>query len=149
MHRPRYTNTITPTPSPLVGTLDIRVAADSFIPTTNATVWYSISTTFDGTQPFPPGQTWTQLGSSQTLPFCPSNILFGTITVPVGSLVYVQIRDTSGLNIYLTTNNFTSSNPCLFPSLTTPYTDGFSMGSPSAAGKTYKISSPITTAPAP
>ena len=149
------TSTITPTPtsSSIVGGLTSKVSYSSSFPSPgtslSGTVWYSYSAVVDGTQPYPTGFTWTQLGSVMSLVQCLNYVNFGNITIPSSNILYVQIRDESGTNIYLTDfNQLVFNDPCSV-SLGQKYTQNFYVGSGTIADTKYVVSYPLTTAAAP
>ena len=138
------------TTTPNVTSLGIWGAISNTFSPINATIWYSISTTSNGTQPYPPGFTWTQLNTQQTLPQCNSDILFGSLDLTVGQLLYYQVRNVSGTIVYQNSAAFKTEgpDPCT-TSLTTSYTTAFSYGGPGNYNIKIRLMNPSTFVSAP
>ena len=139
--------------SNILNGLTIFGAVAPSLSTINATIWYYVSSTYDGTQPYPLNKTWIQLSTQQTLPQCNGSILFGFIPMTPGQSLYIQIRNSSNTLLFQSQLGFKdtpSSNPCL-NTLTPYYTNGFSYGA-GASGNTnitLKLTDPITSVSAP
>lgn len=144
------TNTVTPTSSPQPSTFNIKSSVDSTLSPISGTVWYSI---YDGfylvdDEPYPTGQTWTQLGSTSTIPLCNDDISFGVITVPMDKTLFLQIRNEDGTQIYKTDSNFLS-NPCTTVGGSSGFTYTLLIGGPLTVDVRLRITDPITLIPAP
>ena len=110
-------------------------------------VYYSLQNPpFDPTQPEPLGYSWTLLNSGITAPECPTApINAGTISIPMGQIAYIQVRDLGGVNIY--NIGYSISNICVSGPTATLYTASFVYGSPTPADTYYMITNPPTTEP--
>jgi hypothetical protein len=117
------------------------------------TIWYSISSSsYNPTQPYPQGFTWTQLNTQQIIPQCNSDILFGWVDLNVGQSVYFQIRNVSGNLIYQNAQGFKTpdiQNPCLSSLLSVAYTNAFFYGTPGIVNLKVRLINPSTNVPAP
>jgi hypothetical protein len=128
-----FTATIDPSLSPILGT-----------------IWYSISTTYNGTQPSPIGFNWTQVGGVETITQCNVYKLFGSLNLKtdVDKYLYTQVRNSSGTSIYYSVNGLDSFDPCT-GTYSSNYTQIFYYGGNTNATLKYKISNPLTTVAAP
>jgi hypothetical protein len=150
------TISITPTTTPTYTDLSVTVVYDNTItPPLSGTVWYAITTSPTGDQPYQTGLTWTQLGTVQLLDPCiGTSVNFGTITTNIGDTILTQVRDSSGSNIYVTESAPLPSDPCI-GSFLTGYTNGFYSGGGSATlkcrivGTTSTVPSPPPPTPTP
>jgi hypothetical protein len=132
------TPTLTVTPSPQYGNLEVSGSLDVAYGISTYRVYYAISPTYNATQPYPLGLTW-QLLDVRTLQNCNTFVSFGSIQVPVGQNVYIQLRDNTGGFVYETDMNPPFfGNPCVSPFLTL-YTQSYSIGSPGPVGDTFKL----------
>ena len=139
------TSTVTPTSTTteiIEGQFDINVAIDDIYSPISGTVWYSIANSFIPTQPYPLGLTWTQLGTTDVIPQCDSQQLFGSVGLSVGDYLYLQVRDDSGTLIYGAKGGFIPTpDPCVV-SGSTYYTTGFYCGDPSPVDLKLMITDP-------
>ena len=142
-------------PACLTGSLNVPLVKftatiDSSLSPVLGTIWYSISTTFNGTQPYPIGFTWTQLGGIETITQCNVYKLFGSLNLKtdVNKYLYTQVRNSSGTSIYYSVNGLDSFDPCT-GTYSNLYTQIFYYGSNTNATLKYKISNPLTTVAAP
>jgi len=147
------TNTVTPSVTPtLVPTefMTLQIAVDSSLPPTSGTVWYATSVSFDGTQPYPIGLTWIQLGSLTLAPQCNSEIFVGFIPLSLGSpFVYIQLRTDDSTLIYQSRASLSVfGDPCTGAG-SDYYTHNFSYGGGSGVTFKMKINSPVLTVSAP
>jgi hypothetical protein len=140
----------TPTQTPTLGAVSVNVVYDNLItPPVSGTVWYATTTTPTGTQPYQTGLTWTQLGTIQLLNACSGTpVNFGSVNVNVGETLLIQVRDSSGLNIYGSMSAPFPFDPCV-GSFTTGYTTDYYVGGAGSYSIKNKILNPITTASAP
>jgi hypothetical protein len=147
---PTLTRTPTLTPTLVDNEFEIYAAIDSSYAPVDGTVWYSITQTFDPTQPFPLGATWTQLGGLNNIPQCSGDVYFGAIPLNAGDILYVQVRDDSTTLIYNAYMGVLSLNdPCVSTPTPAYYTNSYSYGGGTPSNLKLKIKSPTDTAPAP
>ena len=147
---PTLTRTPTLTPTLVDNEFEIYAAIDSSYAPVDGTVWYSITQTFDPTQPFPLGATWTQLGGLNNIPQCSGDVYFGAIPLNAGDILYVQVRDDSTTLIYNAYMGVLSLNdPCVSTPTPPYYTNSYSYGGGTPSNLKLKIKSPTDTAPAP
>jgi hypothetical protein len=148
---PTVTSTVTPTTTPNYGILEIQATMDPSYSPQSYRLYYAFLPNFDGTQPYPLGASWNLL-SVRTLQPCTTLVSFGTISVPVGNVVYFQLRENfSGTFIYETDGIGFGGDPCSSPSVNTLYTHSFSVGSPGIIFGSYnlKLNWPPSAQPAP
>jgi hypothetical protein len=136
---------VAPTSSAL---LNVYVSAQSGSGTiTGSEVWYALSSSFNGTQPSPPGMTWIQLSSSFTAPICNNSpLLVGSINVPYTYTAYVQVSDAGRSNLYYI--GYNSVDPCTNGTASNLYTNTFSnntSGSNITSSMYNMIVYPVTT----
>jgi hypothetical protein len=85
----------------------------------NVSVWYSISfAAYNGTQPQPPGLSWTLLNSNLFVPVCPTGgVVTSLINVPtVPCIVYFQIiQGGTRTSIYNVGINAVNTSICQTP----------------------------------
>jgi hypothetical protein len=146
------TPTPTPTPSPNYDAyLPIELALQSPLTNTNCSVWYSyIIGPFNPTQPYPPGLTWTKLGSSQITAQCNSYTSFGQIGLLNGQSVYIQVRSGDDTLVFESSSLGNGVDPCVSPPPTPYFTTGFGYGGGAIANSLkMRVNSPLNTAPAP
>ena len=144
------TSTPTPTPSPNYDAyLPIELALQSPLTNTNCSVWYSyIVGPFNPTQPYPPGLTWTKLGSSQIPAQCNSYTSFGQIGLLTGQSVYIQVRSGDDTLVFETAASVV--DPCVSPPATPYFTTSYSYGGGLITNSLkMRVNSPLNTAPAP
>ena len=114
---------------------------------TGSEVWYALSSSFNGTQPSPPGMTWIQLSSSFTAPICNNSpLLVGSINVPYTYTAYVQVSDAGRSNLYYI--GYNSVDPCTNGILSNLYTNTFTnntSGSNITSSMYNRIVYPVTT----
>jgi hypothetical protein len=147
------TNTVTPSVTPtLVPTefITLQIAVDSGLPPTSGTVWYATSVSLNGTQPYPIGLTWIQLGSLTLAPQCNSEIFVGFIPLSLGSpFVYIQLRTDDSTLIYQSRGSLSVfGDPCTGAG-GDYYTHNFSYGGGPGVTFKMKINSPVLTVSAP
>lgn len=144
------TNTKTPTPSPEPSYFNIKSSIDNSLSSVSGTVWYSIYDGFylNDDEPYPTGQTWTQLGATSLIPLCNDEVSFGILTVPIFKTLFLQIRNEDGSEIYKTDSDFLA-NPCSGPGGSSGYTYTILIGGPLTVDINLKITDPISTVPAP
>lgn len=159
---PTPSPTVTETPTPTVtpsnsqlpsASLEVEVVVDPSLSPTNVTVWYSSSPSFDPTQPYPLGQTWTQLSSIVLAPQCNTYQSVGFIPVFLSTpIIYIQLRTDDGTLIYYSRSSLSGSgDPCLGTgSSSDNYSHSFSYGGGSISSSFLLfLKSPITTTAAP
>jgi hypothetical protein len=114
-------------------------------------VWYSyIVGPFNPTQPYPPGLTWTKLGSSQITAQCNSYTSFGQIGLLTGQSVYIQVRSGDDALVFETSSLGNGVNPCVSPPATPYFTTAYGYGGgPITFSLKMRVNSPLNTAPAP
>lgn len=115
----------------------------------NATIWYYVSSTYDGKQPYPLNKTWVQLSTQKNLPQCNSSTLFGFIPMSPNQYLFIQIRDSSNTSLFQSQFGF-GNDPCI-TTLSNYYTHIFLYGG-GASGNIntlIKLSDPITSVSAP
>ena len=144
---PTPTSTPTPTNIPtLLVTLNSTI--DSTLSPILGTIWYSISTTYNGTQPYPIGFTWTQLGGIETIPLCNVYQLFGSLNLTPGQYLYGQVRNSDGTSIYNSVITLAPTDSC-DGVYSGNYTHIMSYNSGVSVTVRYKIRNPLTTVLAP
>jgi hypothetical protein len=83
--------------------LQIRVSTDfSYGTQLPVTVWYAFNPSFNSTQPYPQGLTWTQLGTQVSAAICNSYTHVGWIMNPPVGYIYLQVRSADGTQLYNT-----------------------------------------------
>jgi hypothetical protein len=140
----------TPIPSEITG-YGIWGAINSTYPPMDVTVWYSIQTTLDNTQPYPIGLTWTQLNIPLTIPQCNDDVFFGNFNLTYGQYLYYQVRNVSGTIIYQSSDGDvgTGQQPCISSLRPSLYTNYFAYDSPEKRNKKFKLINPSTFVSAP
>ena len=114
----------TSTTSGMVDGLQIRVSTDFSFGTPNqVTIWYAFKASYDVTQPYPLGLTWTQLGTAGTAALCNSYSVFGHIENPPVGSIYIQARSADGTKLY-STNAINTGTACAGGGATL-YTQGY------------------------
>ena len=104
----------------------IRVSTDfSYGSPETVTVWYAYSPTFNITQPYPSGMTWTQLGTAVSAALCNSYTHVGWLVNPPIGNIYIQVRTADGTQIY-NSSGVNIGTACA--SSNTYYTHGISNG---------------------
>jgi hypothetical protein len=68
----------------------------------SGTVWYNVNSVGNNSQPYPTGYTWTQLGTLQEISACNIYTNFGTIEASGTDYIFIQLRDETSENIYMT-----------------------------------------------
>jgi hypothetical protein len=111
--------------------------------------WYSTTPTFDSTQPYPIGLTWTQIGGPQLISQCNTSVSFGTFSSFGPNYLYLQIRDINGTILYATTGSFLFTDPCTNLSLSSGFTQSFGNNSPGSIQYKLKVIDPVITTSAP
>ena len=114
-------------------------------------MWYSyIVGAFNPTQPYPPGLTWTKLGSSQITAQCNSYTSFGQIGLLNGQSVYIQVRSGDDTLVFESSSLGNGVDPCVSPPPTPYFTTGFGYGGGAIVNSLkMRVNSPLNTAPAP
>ena len=130
--------------------ITLQIAVDSSLPPTSGTVWYATSVSLNGTQPYPIGLTWIQLGSLTLAPQCNSEIFVGFIPLSLGSpFVYIQLRTDDSTLIYQSRGSLSVfGDPCTGAG-GDYYTHNFSYGGGPGVTFKMKINSPVLTVSAP